>query len=99
MPTQNQQLLLISDSLTGATYAPRNILNWIIPYLTHLDASVALLHIEFHWAETSDVARLRSAASCVGGIMHFRKQQLNGHLLLTWDAHIIPILYQQGFYC
>lgn len=40
----NQWLLLIFDSLTGVIYALHNILNWIIPYLTHLDESMALLH-------------------------------------------------------
>lgn len=95
----NQWLSLIFDSLTGAIDALHNILNWTILYLTPSDESMALLHVEAHWAAASDVVRSSSPASCVGGILHFRKQQLNGHLLATWDAHIILILYQQGFYC
>ena len=95
----NQRLLLISDSLTVVIYALLNTLNWIILYLTHLHESVALLHVESHEEAADGMVRSSSPASCVGGMMHFGNQQLNGRLLVAWDAHIILILYQQGFCC
>lgn len=83
----NQCLLLIFDTLAVSLH---NILNWIILYLTHTHTeNMELLHTESHWAVASAVVRASSPASCVGGILHFRKQQLNGHLLVTQDAHII----------
>lgn len=81
----SQCLLLIFDTLAVSLH---NILNWIILYLTHTE-NMELLHAESHWAVASAVVRSSSPASCVGGILHFRKQQLNGHLLVTQDAHII----------
>lgn len=80
----HQCLLLIFDTLTVSLHNILKLDN-LIPHTRR-----TLLHIESHQAVVSDVVRSGSPASCVGGVLHFRKRQLDGHLLATHDAHIIP---------